>query len=187
MPFDVFLSHDHSDLTLVDRVWRILDTINISAYMYERYPQHGEYLPEVIKKTIRASKYFVVLLTQQGVASQWVNQEIGIAHGFGRLIIPIKESSVESKGFVELREFIDYDPLSPEDMICSLLYTLRLRLQKQSTIQSTLGCKCGHTFAITLPAQDEVNEAIDKARVFSWTCDQCKDIIALSPWTLEVM
>ena len=187
MPFDVFLSHDHSDFDLVDRIWRILDRIKISAYLYKRYPRPGEYVPETIKTEIRYCKYFVAFLTTAGVDSQWVNQEIGIAHAYDKLIIPINEAGVQSKGFVELREYIKYDPYSPEDMIYSLLYTLRFRLRKQAPIQSSVDCKCGNTLAVTLPSQEQVNKAIDEGLPFSWTCDQCRNIVALSPWTLEVM
>jgi len=189
VPLDVFLSHDHSDFDLVDRVWRILYRIKISAYMYEKYPRPGEYVPETIKTEIRYCKYFVAFLTTAGVDSQWVNQEIGIAHAYDKLIIPINEAGVQSKGFVELREYIKYAPYSPEDMIYDLLYTLRWRLKKADAVQSelTLECTCGNAFQDTLVSQEQANDAIRKNGVFLYTCPQCSSQLRVSPWTLEVM
>ncbi|TET40199.1 MAG: toll/interleukin-1 receptor domain-containing protein [Dehalococcoidia bacterium] len=187
--FDVFLSHDHDDFALVDRIEKILQRIKISAYVYEKYPRYGEYIPEVIKETIKDSKYFVVFLTHEGIASQWVNQEIGIAHAFDKLIIPVKDRQLQSKGFVELREFIYYDPLSPEDMIYRLIHTLRWRLSKQQAAEKglALDCKCGSKFDDTLPSYEEVNDAIRKEGVFVYKCPACSGEIRVSPASLEVL
>lgn len=125
MQFDVFLSHAKEDYNLVWRVWDLLDRMNITAYMYELYPQYGEVLTEAIKKAINDSKIFVAFLTRSGVSSQWVNQEIGVAHAIGRKIIPVRETEVESKGFVELRIVLPFSPNDPELMIYNL--TTRLR------------------------------------------------------------
>ena len=98
MTFDVFLSHDSQDFDLVDRVWKILDRINISAYMYEFYPNYGQYLPETIKAMLKQSKCVVVFFTRNGMNSQWVNQEVGIAIGsvpaFQSITIPVVEEGV---------------------------------------------------------------------------------------------
>ena len=99
--------------------------MKITAYMYALYPQYGEVLTEAIKKAINDSKIFVAFLTRSGVSSQWVNQEIGVAHAIGRKIIPVRETEVESKGFVELRIVLPFSPNDPELMIYNL--TTRLR------------------------------------------------------------
>ena len=189
MAFDVFLSHDHSDFDLVERIWRILDRIKTSAYMYEKYPRPGEYIPEVIKTEIRYCKYFVAFLTTAGVASQWVNQEIGIAHAYDKLIIPVNETGVQSKGFVELREYIHYDPYAPEDTIYYLLHTLRWRLGKDKDIANglILDCKCGRTFEDDLPSYQKVNNAIRKQEVFVFHCPECSTELHVSPDTLETL
>ncbi len=48
MALDVFLSQDSGDYDIVYRVFTVLDRLKISAYVYGRYPDHGECLPEVI-------------------------------------------------------------------------------------------------------------------------------------------
>lgn len=42
-------------------------------------------LPDVIPEVIREADYFLVILTEQSITSQWVNQEIGFAFGISKL------------------------------------------------------------------------------------------------------
>lgn len=187
--FDVFLSHDSADYALVDRVWRILNRMKIEAYMYERYPQYGQYLPETIKQMLKASKYVVVFWTGNGVTSQWVNQEVGIAIGvvpqFESIVIPVQEVGVPVKGFTEWLLHIDYDPYNPDWMIFSLIYELRKRL-KMDKGSLTIECACGHRFEGELPTFDLVNEVIEKGRELQCTCAKCLRVVWVSPYTLEV-
>jgi mannitol/fructose-specific phosphotransferase system IIA component len=53
-------------------------------------------------------------LTEDGARSEWVNQEIGVAHGLGKDIIPIKEKGVDVKGFIEGVEWITLDRFNPD-------------------------------------------------------------------------
>lgn len=188
MSFDVFLSHDTQDYNLVDKIWKILDRINVNAYVYERFPDYGEYIPETLKNTIKTSTHFVTFLTRNGVLSQWVNQEIGIAHAFDKLIIPIQEKGVKSKGFVELRRYIEYDPYNPEVMMNQLITRLRGLLYKHYAIENglTLDCsKCSNRFKTLLPSCDEVMTAIEKNQNFIAKCNKCHNEIQYSPMTLE--
>ena len=190
MAFDVFLSHDSADFGLVDKVWRILTRMKISAYMYERYPEYGQYLPETIKRAIKASKYVVVFWTRSGVTSQWVNEEVGIAIGvvpqFQSIVIPVQEVGVQVKGFTEPLVHIDYDPQSPDWMIYNLIYELRMRLKMDKGL-ITLECDCGHRFEGELPSFDLINEAVEKHQEIPWKCPSCSCGLHVSPYTLEVV
>ena len=187
--FDVFLSHDSADYALVNRVWQILTRMKIKAYMYERYPQYGQYLPETIKQMLKASKYVVVFWTRDGVTSQWVNQEVGIAIGvapeFQSIVIPVQEMGVKVKGFTDPLLHIDYDPYNPDWMILSLIYELRKRLGMDKG-SLTIDCDCGHRFESTLPTFDLVNETIERGDKLSCTCTKCQRVVWVSPYTLEV-
>ena len=69
---------------------------------------------EVIKSMIAGCPYFLVVLTKDGIRSQWVNQEIGYAVARNKNLIPIIEIEnftarrFDSKGFVELHDPINY-------------------------------------------------------------------------------
>jgi hypothetical protein len=121
----IFLSHSEKDKKFVYRVFSILYRLKLEPFMYEEYPDFGENIPLNIKKNIKNCDYFVVFLTKSGVSSQWVNQEIGIAEAFGKKIIPVQEVKVTSKGFVQLRNHIKYNPNSPDETIYGLLYKFR--------------------------------------------------------------
>ena len=112
----------------------------------------------------------------------------GIAHAFDKLIIPIQEKGVESKGFVELREYIPYDLYNPEEMIFTLITRLRGLLWKHRAIDNGLtpDCpECGNKFTTLLPSCEDVNDAIEKNLVFTAKCDKCQAEVQYSPMTLE--
>jgi len=183
--FDVFLSYNESDLALVNRIMNILNRMGITTYSYKHYPEYGEYLPEIIKKNIMSSEFFVVLLTRAGIDSQWVNQEIGMAFALNRLIIPIVQMGLETKGFVELRQHIDYNTYNPEQTLQNIIYRLRY-LCNATTIQ--LKCKnedCRHSFSAHLPSEMDIGEAVKKKNVFLLKCPRCKKKVTYSPITFE--
>lgn len=59
-------------------------------------------LTEKVKKGIFESDYFIPLLTEKSIGTQWVNQEIGYAAALNKPIMPIIEKEIiESlKGFI---------------------------------------------------------------------------------------
>lgn len=183
--FDVFLSYNESDLALVERIMKILDRMRIKAYSFKHFPEYGEYVPEIVKKNIRDSEYLVVLLTKDGIESQWVNQEIGMAFALNMLIIPIVQIGVESKGFVELRQRIDYDPYKPEVAISGLIYRLRYLCNVTSLKLKCTNKSCNSQFIVPIPNQMEINEAVSKNKLLLATCPYCKNQIYFSPITFE--
>ncbi len=192
MHFDVFLSHDSRDYDLTYRVWGILSYLGIAAYMYEVYPQYGEYLPEVIKSVMKDSRYVVVFFTRNGVSSQWVNQEVGMAIGgtrpFQSITIPVLETSVTSRGFTEPLVHIDYDPRNPESMIYDLLRTLREKCGKAGRIPSPIDCSCGQSVPAFIPSLDDINRIIQSGRsVFTTQCTNCGKEHASDVWTCELL
>ena len=121
--FKVFISHATAeDGELANWIADALDRLYIRAFVYERYQRGGQNRFEVIKSTIQACPYFLVMLTKDGIASQWVNQEIGYAVAVGKEIIPIMEVAnstgrlIKSKGFVELHDPIEYYRNASPDM-----------------------------------------------------------------------
>jgi len=180
MTFDVFLSHDSQDFDLVDRVWKILDRINISAYMYEFYPNYGQYLPETIKAMLKQSKCVVVFFTRNGMNSQWVNQEVGIAIGsvpaFQSITIPVVEEGVICKGFTEHLIHINYKVNQPEIMLANLVWALRQKLGKANLVSNGLrvDCTCGWIFQSDLWALETINILLERGHNFYLcNCPQC--------------
>jgi hypothetical protein len=186
--FDVFLSYDAKDTSVVERVWEILRRVKISAYMAERFSEY-EYTPETVKKRIRECKCFVVFLTQEGIRSPRVNQEIGIAYAFDRLMIPIQEKRWRTKGTVALRKYIRYNPSNLEDMIHNLIVRLRVLLSRdhKQTKGLILVCSCGKEFEVDLPSCENILNTIKRKMIYAVECPKCHSKIKYSPKTLEAI
>ena len=188
MAFDVFLSHDDKDTSVAERVWEILRRVKISAYVAERFDEY-EYTPWTIKERIRECKCFIVFLTQEGTRSPRVNQEIGIAYAFDKLMIPIQEKRWRTKGAIELRKHIRYDPSNPEDMIHNLITRLRVLLSRdhKQTKGLRLVCNCRKEFEVDLPSCENILNTIKRKMIYAVECPKCHGKIKYSPKTLETV
>ena len=185
MPFQIFISHAEEDATLAKRVHRILERMELSPWIYERYSEFGRDLDDIIRDKISECEHFITLLTSNGVRSQWVNQEIGMAYASNKNIIPVVEKGLESKGFIGFKLAIPYDPHKVEYSISLLIYRLRV-LMKPSQIRYK--CRsCGNESSYSLPTQKLVNECIEDGSAVTIQCGDCDANIVVNPQTLEVV
>ncbi len=211
--FKVFISHATiADSDLANWIADALDLIHIRAFVYERYQTGGQNRFDVIKDMISLCPYFLVVLTREGIASQWVNQEIGYAVGKGKKPIPIIEVDsstgrcIDSKGFVELHDPINYYKNDRIQLMADIVYTFRNLLARQGKWKDIiyLRCKCGNEFDANLNFDEhweQWNERpieeipqwelwrqpqtwgeslIEQAIVVSCTCDECQREIRVS-------
>lgn len=153
--FKVFISHATTeDGNLVNWIADALDRLHIRAYVYERYYMGGQNRFELIKTMIKACPYFLVVLTKAGISSQWVNQEIGYAAGVGKNLIPIIEVEtfsgrrLDSQGFIELHDPINYYVNKDTQLIADVIYALRNYSGFDGKWKDSiyLTCKCGYEF-----------------------------------------
>lgn len=185
MAFKVFISHAEEDKNLAERIHSILERMGLGPYIYELYSEYGRDLDDIIRDKISECKHFVVLLTSNGIQSQWVNQEIGMAYALNRNIIPVVEKGTKSKGFIEFKLGLPYDPHTPEYSISLLIYRLRI-LMNPKRLQVECGA-CGHEFWGLLPEQDEVNKFIERGQYLSIPCEECEKEIWVNASTFEII
>lgn len=189
--FKVFISHAATeDGKLVNWMADALDRLHIRAFVYERYPRGGQNRFDVIKRMITWCPYFLVVLTRDGIASQWVNQEIGYAVGAGKEIIPILEVDsetgrhIESKGFVELHDPIPYDRNKDVELIAQVLHTFYILLTEKQEWRDIifLSCKCDYEFDAKLDFDKNWERFVRKrqAHKFRWSCPACQQEISIS-------
>lgn len=177
--FKVFLSHSEKDRLLTWRIRETLDRLHIRTFVYEYYRLGGSNRFERIKENIRNAPHFVALLTSNGLASQWVNQEIGFAVGVGKSIIPIVEidpatgKRLESHGFVELHDQILLNPSQLDIMVKDLVYTFYSWLNKNKSWADGiwLTCRCGHEFDGALNYREIKSHP--EWTIRSWKCAKC--------------
>lgn len=101
MAYKVFISYSTRDLPNVDalRAWLQLPEVEVFVSEYAVAP--GAPLASTIKANIRTCDLFVLLWSENARASEWVPQEIGIAHDQNKVILPIVlQAGLELPGFI---------------------------------------------------------------------------------------
>lgn len=145
MAYKVFISHSTRDQGLVIALANLLIKYGTKVFVAEWYLTPGEPIDKKVSEQIESSDCVVVLLTQNGMRSNWVHQEIGYAlsKGFGKNkpLIPIVEKGVESKELGALlgREYIEYNPYQPQEaLIKTSTYVKSLKLKKEEKEKALL-------------------------------------------------
>lgn len=187
--FKVFISHATiEDGELANWIADTLDSLHIRAFVYERYQRGGQNRFDVIKELITACPYFLVILTKAGIASQWVNQEIGYAAAQSKKLIPVVEVDtytgrlIESKGFVELHDPIHYSTGHQDSVMISIIYAFSDLIGAQNSIY--LSCKCGYEFEGNLGFAENWSQWISIGQPFplTWSCANCgRQVTAMFP------
>ncbi len=189
----VFISHATvEDGGLANWIADALDRLHIRAFVYERYQRGGQNRFEVIKSRIQECPYFLVILTKEGIVSQWVNQEIGYAVAVGKELIPIVEVDnstgrlIKSKGFVELHDPIEYYRNDPMRLMSEVIYTFYSLLLGEEKWKDSifLSCTCGNGFDALLDFEKWWEKwRGDPDRIpltISFTCAKCKQEVEIS-------
>lgn len=186
-PFKVFISHaTNPDGDLAYWIMQGIDRIHLRAFVYERYQRGGQNKFEVIKAMINLCPFFLVILTKNGIQSQWVNQEIGYAVATGKIIIPILEADIngkylESKGFVELHDpiLLDQNTLMPRIIYTLVDYAKQLNVWQDDIL---LSCKCGCEFNGNLQYDLYWSRFTPTGQSFPllWNCPNCGMPVSVS-------
>jgi hypothetical protein len=205
--FDVFISHDTRDSQMATWLHDILNRVGFAPYVYELYPQYRKPIPEAIRETMQMCSVCLVLLTENGIGSLWVHQELGLAYGYKKIIITALQGGVafSSKGFMELVPHVKYDASNKNIFAYETIFALRAEAFGHGRRPGLkLQCPQKHKGVYTLPSTDEINEAIKELptkpltwgpawgpaasstqQVFVFNCSQCSVPINVSPWTFE--
>ena len=117
-----FVSHSSRDGAAAEALSRQIEAVGVKAWLYEYDGRPGEYLPAKIINEIHNSAAMVVLLTKNGTESYAVHQEIGVAIGKNKLVIPLVETGVSPSALVLLQglEYIEFDPANPAQALNTL-------------------------------------------------------------------
>lgn len=203
MSYRTFIGYSSEDDNLAQYIHDCLERIvQIQPYKAEIYPDYGEDFKERLQNELDNSHFMVVLLTNNGIRSQWVNQEIGYAYALKRRprllpllrglphIIPISESQTELKGFITKDSidilFLDKYP-SFELVIADIISTIRKcipRGLKKGVLTTRVACSnCvdeeGLPFEYTgwIPSHETIRKIIRSLPhqpSFQYTCPRCQ-------------
>ena len=134
MPYKVFISHSVRDQGLVVALANILSKFGIDVIVAEWYLAPGQSLPQKIFDQIEKSDCVLVLLTRNGIRSNWVQQEIGYALKAKKLLVPLVEKGIDQKdlGALQSKDRIEYDRRQPQDALIKIsTYVKKLKLKKE--------------------------------------------------------
>ena len=141
MAYKVFLSHSTRDQGLVVALANVLSKFGVQPFVAEWYLTPGEKLERKILTQIEASDCVLVLLTRNGVRSDWVHQEVGHAMGLRKLLIPLVEKGTSAADLAALqsREYIEYDAREPKEaLVKTATYVVRHKLKKEDREKALL-------------------------------------------------
>ena len=141
MAYKVFISHSTQDQGLVISLANLLSKYGVGVAVAEWYLSPGQPLDRKIINLIEKSDCVVILLTQNGMRSKWVQQEIGLALDKKKPIIPLVEKGISAKdlGALQGKEYIEFDPFWPrEALVKTASYVKSLKLKKQDREKALL-------------------------------------------------
>ncbi len=131
MAYKVFISYSTKDFAVVDYVKNLLASPMIEVFVaeYSVYPSTS--LSNSIVEAIKGCDLFVLLWSRNSGSSEWVPQEIGVACGASRTILPIVlEPEPSLPGFIrELKYLAAYQ--NPEDSLAWLQQYVQACAQQQ--------------------------------------------------------
>ena len=106
-PINVFIGHSNKDKQYANNFFVCVQKIvPFFPYMAEYYPNLGENYKDRIMMQLERSTFIIFLLTENGINSQWVNQEIGYAYALRKknkgipIVLPISSKKLELKGLI---------------------------------------------------------------------------------------
>jgi hypothetical protein len=142
MAYRVFISHSVRDQRLVIMLSRLLAEFGVEPVVAEWYLSPGEPLADKIVRHIDGADCVVALLTSEGIRSNWVHQEVGIALKNPRKpVIPLVEKGTSAGDLAALhgKEYIEYDPRHPFDALQrAATHVRRLHLAEEERRQGLL-------------------------------------------------
>lgn len=129
----VFFSHSSQDAAWVERVGAQARAAGVEVYLAEHDVSPGQQLSQKVTEAIEECDAVIVLLSKNSLASLYVQQEIGVAHHAGKLVIPILMEEVVGTdlGILNGREYVLLDPGAPHDGLSRLSLALMQLIERQ--------------------------------------------------------
>ncbi|MGH7582209.1 MAG: toll/interleukin-1 receptor domain-containing protein [Gemmatimonadales bacterium] len=115
MAFSVFISYSTKDLVHAAALQSWVASAGAQTYLAEYSLAPGRPIAAEILTAIKASDLFLLLWSANARDSEWVPQEIGVARGAEKAIIPIVlHQGLELPGFIKDLKYVEVyrDPMA---------------------------------------------------------------------------
>ena len=140
MVFGIFISYSTYDSDTAKRIENYLRQItNTEIYLYETQVKTGQISEAIIQK-IRQCDLFIVLYSKNSIQSTYVQQEIGVAKGNHKIIIPILlDSDAKPDALLTGINYLSiYDEKKRNEQLPKLYQNVANESQKKASAQALL-------------------------------------------------
>jgi len=87
--YQVFVSHATADKWIAKVICEKIEGVGVATFRDDRDIDGGDDIPEKIRKEIKRSQEFLVMLTPASLGRAWVLLEVGAAWAWRKRIVPI--------------------------------------------------------------------------------------------------
>jgi hypothetical protein len=199
-PINVFIAHSNKDKISAHNFFICLQKIDpFIPYMAEYYTNPGEDYKNRIMMQLEQSTFVIFLLTENGMNSQWVNQEIGYAYALRKknkgipIVLPISSKKLELKGLITKDSddiLFSEDFLDNKWEIYNVITKIRSRIDKgldKGTFRIRVTCLSCHDkkenlpfeFQADFPSQRTLDRILANQITYTVSCPQCHTKIPL--------
>lgn len=113
--YSIFISYSTKDFHIVESVRHALSNVPCNVFIAEYSAPAGAPLNQSILDAIKTCDLFILLWSQNSRTSEWVPQEIGVAKGLAKPILPIVlDQSLNLPGFIRDLKYLPLQTNSTE-------------------------------------------------------------------------
>jgi hypothetical protein len=154
MSFKIFVSYPSKDLQEVDLVGNFLCYAGTELFIAEHSVRPAEALVPKIVAAIKECDLFLLLWNSHSIESSWVQQEIGVAAGAGKPILPlVLEQSLDLPAFLAGIKYIRVHD-DPEHALSLLKATVFERVKKKQQADGLFWLGLGALVVYVLAAKE---------------------------------
>lgn len=118
--YDVFISYARENGGIANKLKSRLEADGMSTFLAHEDGQGGYNWHNYIPEHIRDCSAFVALITEQFHLANFTEQEVGIALGCNKPIIPVCEPGTMPSGFISKYDCVKYDERKLADISSSI-------------------------------------------------------------------
>jgi internalin A len=121
----VFISYAHKDKTFAKKLANELESKGMKAWWDFDSLRGGQDWQKEIERGIKQCEFFLVLLTPDAVASEWVGNEITYANNAQKKIIPLHLKKCDTPISLIKKQYVDFEKQTQKAAIKELIELLK--------------------------------------------------------------
>ncbi|WP_267642978.1 toll/interleukin-1 receptor domain-containing protein [Haloarchaeobius amylolyticus] len=188
----VFVTHASEDLDLAQDLFGTVRNLPVGVHLAMEELEAGRTRSD-LKGRLANADVVVAVLTAEGVADHWVNQEIGFATARGIPVLPLYEPPVDRPGYLANVEGVQLDREEVPVTVFNLLCRLRAEIAPLGTLSTPnwyleFPCNfegCGHRVVLDVEQQQkDLWQQYEHNQPLVATCGECGSRYLFNPGTL---